>query len=232
MEKEYRTLIENGTWTLVLRPKNKKILSNRWVFRIKKTQEGKVDRYKARLVARGCTQEEGIDYDEVFSPVARYETIRALLACAVNEEMHVHQMDVISAYVQGYLSEEIYMTQPEYFIRDGDNDKVCLLRRPIYGLKQAGREWYKRLNNYLIKIGAHNDTLNPCVYTYGNNEDTVILLIYVDDLMLASKSIDKLVELKNKLSSEFRMSDLGTLTSHTSQMYSADFMLILETSIG
>lgn len=95
MEAEYGTLIENGTWILVPRPINKKILSNRWVFRTKKTHEGKIDRYKARLVARGCMQEEGVDYDEVFAPVARYETVRALLACAVNERMHVHQMDVI-----------------------------------------------------------------------------------------------------------------------------------------
>lgn len=83
---EYKTLIENETWILVPRPKNKKILSNRWMFRIKKTQEGKIDRYKAKLVARRFAQEEGVDYDEVFAPVARYETIRTLLACAVNEK--------------------------------------------------------------------------------------------------------------------------------------------------
>jgi len=213
METEYKTLIKNETWILVPRPTNKKILSNRWVFRVKKTQEGKIDRYKARLVIRGCIQEAGVDYDEVFAPVVRYETIRSLLACAVNEEMYVHQMDVVSAYVQGNLHDEIYMEQPELFIREDNENKVCLLKKPFYGLKQAGREWYKRLNDYLTKIGAKNNSSDPCVYIYGDDkEDTVILLIYVDDLMLASKNINKLMELKTKLKTEFRMTDLGPLS--------------------
>lgn len=100
---------ENKTWTLVPRPTNKKILTNRWVFKVKTNRDGKIEKYKARLVARGHTQKLGIDYEEVFAPVARYETIRTLLAASVNEGMHVHQMDVVSAYVQGELNEEIYM---------------------------------------------------------------------------------------------------------------------------
>lgn len=128
METEYKTLIKNETWILVPRPTNKKILSNRWVFRVKKTQEGKIDRYKARLVVRGCIQEAGVDYDEVFTPVVRYETIRSLLAYAVNEEMYIHQMGVMSAYVQGNLHDEIYMEQPELFIREDNENKVCLLK--------------------------------------------------------------------------------------------------------
>jgi len=212
MKIEYKTLIENGTWILVQRPNNKKILSNQGVFRIKKTQEGKIDKYKARLVVRGCMQKEDVDYDEVFAPVVRYETIRTLLACAVNEEMRIHQMDVISAYVQGNLNKELYMDQPGLFVREGDEDKVCLLKKPFYGLKQAGREWYIRLNDYLTKIGAKNDASNPCVYVYGENENTVIVLIYVDDLILASKNIDNLAKLKNKLKQEFHISDLSPIS--------------------
>lgn len=105
MEKEYNTLRENNTWTLVEKPQDVKVLTNRWVFKTKVNQKGEVEKYKARLVARGHVQEHGVDYEEVFAPVARYETIRALLAAAVNEEMYVHQMDVISAYVQGELHE-------------------------------------------------------------------------------------------------------------------------------
>lgn len=140
MKIEYDTLKENKTWILVPRPKNKKVLSNRWVFKIKLTQDGQIEKYKARLVARGHIQEEGIDYEEVFAPVARYEIIRSLLAAAINEKMYVPQMGVISAYTQGVLPNEIYMEQPEMFIQRGYEDKVCKLQRPIYGLKQSGRE--------------------------------------------------------------------------------------------
>ncbi|KAL0117638.1 hypothetical protein PUN28_008790 [Cardiocondyla obscurior] len=154
MKKEYNTLQENKTWTLVPRPADKKILTNRWVFKTKVVQDSEIKKYKARLVARGNTQEWGVDYEEVFAPVARYETIRTLLAASVNEEMYVHQMDVISAYVQGELNDEIYMEQPEMFVKHGHEEKVCKLLKPLYGLKQSGREWYKKLDNYITKIGG------------------------------------------------------------------------------
>lgn len=107
MEKEFETLTRNGTWSLVSRPRDKKVLTNKWVFKTKRNSEGEIEKYKARLVARGHTQEAGIDYEEIFAPVTRYEIIRTLLAAAVEEEMHVHQMDVVSAYVQGSLNDEI-----------------------------------------------------------------------------------------------------------------------------
>lgn len=154
MKIEYDTLKENKTWILVPRPKNKKVLSNRWVFKIKLTQDGQIEKYKARLVARGHIQEEGIDYEEVFAPVARYEIIRSLLAAAANEEMYVPQMGVISAYTQGVLPNEIYMEQPEMFIQRGYEDKVCKLQRPIYGLKQSGREWYRTFDDFIINNGG------------------------------------------------------------------------------
>ncbi|XP_070516621.1 uncharacterized protein [Cardiocondyla obscurior] len=107
MEDEYNSLIQNNTWTLVERPQDARILSNRWVFKLKRKQNGEIDRYKARLVVRGNEQRKGIDFGEVFSPVARFETIRTFLAASVQNKMHVHHMDVISAYVQGDLSTTI-----------------------------------------------------------------------------------------------------------------------------
>lgn len=131
---------------------NKKVLSSKWVFKLKRNQDGSIDKYKARLVARGYEQRAGIDYEEVFAPVARYETIRTLLV-AVQKKLYVHQMDVVAAYVQGELQEEVYMKQPEMFEAPNEQDKVCRLRKPLYGLKQAGRAWYTKLNTYLSKIG-------------------------------------------------------------------------------
>ena len=124
MDSEHKSLLENKAWILVPRPKNKRILSNRWVFKTKVNQKGEIEKFKARLVVRGHTQREGVDYEEIFAPVSRYETIRTLLAASVNEEMYVHQMDVVSAYIQGELSDEVY----------GTTRNVCSKRRRIQSL--------------------------------------------------------------------------------------------------
>ncbi|KAL0276866.1 UNVERIFIED_CONTAM: hypothetical protein PYX00_004339 [Menopon gallinae] len=171
------------------------------------------DKYKARLVARGHTQRPGIDYDEIFAPVARYELIRTLLAIAVNEQMYVHQLDVVSAYTQGFLSDEVYMEQPEAFVDKKNKDHVCKLVRPLYGLKQSGREWYKRINDYLVNKGGMNAEGDPCIYVFGTNENRVILLIYVDDILLASKSLEEMNEIKELLKREFEITDLGSINT-------------------
>ncbi|KAL0270634.1 UNVERIFIED_CONTAM: hypothetical protein PYX00_007980 [Menopon gallinae] len=171
------------------------------------------DKYKARLVARGHTQRPGIDYDEIFAPVARYELIRTLLAIAVNEQMYVHQLDVVSAYTQGFLSDEVYMEQPEAFVDKKNKDHVCKLVRPLYGLKQSGREWYKRINDYLVNKGGMNAEGDPCIYVFGTNENRVILLICVDDILLASKSLEEMNEIKELLKREFEITDLGPINT-------------------
>jgi len=165
MEKEIETLKRNETWSMVPRPEDKKILSNKWVFKTKRDSKGQVEKHKARLVARGHTQKAGIDYEEIFAPVARYEIVRTLLAAAVEEEMYVHQMDVVSAYVQGNLTDEIFMEQPELFKED--NESVCKLNKPLYGLKQSGRMWYNRLDDFVTQQGGYRNEADPCVYVFG-----------------------------------------------------------------
>lgn len=209
MDHEYRSLNENKTWTLVNRPKDKKVLSNRWVFKTKFNQRGEIGKYKARLVVRGHTQEKGTDYEKVFAPVARLETIRTLFAASVNEEMHVHQMDVVSAYLEGELSEEIYMEQPEMYIQRGKESRVCKLTKPLYGLKQSGREWYKKFDKFITENGGRRTSADPCVYVFDEDDDRVIVIIYVDDLLIASKKIEKLEHIKSKLKSRLKMVDLG-----------------------
>lgn len=213
MEQEYKSLMENNTWILVERPRNNKILSNKWLFKIKRKQNGDVDRYKARLVVRGNEQRKGIDFDEIFSPVARFETIRTFLAACVQEEMHVHHMDVIAAYVQGDLSTTIYMNQPEGFLIKGQEDKVCSLKRPLYGLKQSGREWYKKLDSYLLSIGMKKTEAHPCVYADTEEKSDLIIIIYVDDLLIGSRDIQKLNRRKKLLQQKFKMNDLGQISS-------------------
>lgn len=209
MESEYDSLIENKTWILVPRPKDKQVLTNRWVFKTKYYQQGNIEKLKARLVVRGHTQRHGIDYDEIFAPVARYESIRTLLAASVNEEMYIHQIDVVTAYVQGDLSDEIYMEQSEMFVKYGEESKVCKLQKSLYGLKQSGCEWYKKIDGYITSIGGKRTMVDPCIYVFYNN-DRVIMAIYVD-IILASKKIGKLELIKSKLKSSFKVSDQGPI---------------------
>lgn len=205
--------MQNDTWDVVKRSMNKKIFTNKWVFKLKKHQDGSIDKYKARLVVRGHEQKEGIDYNEVFAPVARYETIRTLLAAAVETEMHVHQMDVITAYVQGDLTEEIYMERPELVTTIQEDNAVCRLRKPLYGLKQAGRAWYKKLDTFLSQIGMKKTDADPCVYVNTGQSDRVIIIVYVDDLIIASRNLEMISNTKKELKRNFKMKDLGPINN-------------------
>lgn len=156
---EYDSLIENKTWVLVPRsklPEGRKTVTSRWVYDLK--HDG---RYKARLVARGFTQVWGEDYNETFSPVARFESIRYLLAHAALEDWEIESMDVKTAFLNGELKEEIYMEQPDGWVEKGKEDWVCLLKKAIYGLKQASREWNAKIHQSLLKQGfvrTHSDS--------------------------------------------------------------------------
>ena len=145
---EYDSLMDNKTWVLVPRPKDKPVVTCRWVY--DKKHDG---RLKARLVARGFTQVWGENYNETFSPVARYESIRYLAAHAALEDWEMEAMDVKTAFLNGDLDEEIYMDQPEGWTVKGKEDHVCLLKKAIYGLKQASRQWNAKIHASLLKIG-------------------------------------------------------------------------------
>lgn len=147
-------------WTLVPLPQNRKAIGAKWGFKIKIDGNNGNKRYKARLVAKGFGQKEGIDITETFSPVVRLNTIRILMALAVQDGMRIHQMDAITAFLQGDIEEELYMQQPIGF-NDG-TPNVCKLNKAIYGLRQAGRQWHKKLD--LLKIGFKSSLSDPCVY--------------------------------------------------------------------
>jgi len=158
---EMDTLAKNGTWTLVDLPAGRKAVKSKWVF--KRKTDG---RYRARLVAKGFTQIQGIDYDETFSPVARFESLRLILALAALEDWEIHQMDIKSAFLNGLLEEEIYMEQPEGFITPGQESKVCLLKKAIYGLKQALCAWNIQFHRVLIELSFMHMYSNARIYVY------------------------------------------------------------------
>ena len=134
---EYESLMENNTWELVDLPEGRKPIECKWIFKVKRGSNENIERYKARLVAKGFAQKYGVDYDETFAPVARYSSIRAVLAYAVQNDMIIHQMDVVTAFLHGTLEEDIYMQQPAGFIQTGKDKMVCKLKRTLYGLKQS-----------------------------------------------------------------------------------------------
>ena len=166
MVEEYQAAIDNNTWKLVDCPTNVKPIGCKWVYRIKYNQKGELEKYKARLVAKGFAQQEGIDYEETFAPTAKWNTIRLTLALAAQKGWKVHQMDVKSAFLNGDLQEDVYMTQPPGFEVEGQEHKVCKLIKALYGLKQAPRAWYAKMDDYLKKVGfqrTQNWNLDSCL---------------------------------------------------------------------
>ena len=169
------------------------------------------ERFKARLVAKGYSQRHEIDYDEVFSPVVRHTSIRVVLSLVAHQNLELEQLDVKTAFLHGNLEEEIFMEQPEGFKKPGTENLVCKLKKSLYGLKQSPRQWYKRFDSYMIQFGYTRCEYDCCVYVKMLDDGSYIfLLLYVDDMLIAAKSMRKVDKLKTLLHKEFDMKDLGT----------------------
>jgi len=207
----------NGTWELVEEskiPKDRNIVKSKWIYKIKQDGEGNIDKYKARLVAQGFTQEEGVDYNETYSPVTKMTTIRSLLAISALKSWTIHQSDFATAYLNSEISEEIYMEQPEGFETRSESGErlVCRLRRSIYGLKQAGRNWNELLTKWLIDYGFTQSKVDPCVFTLVQGQNILVLCIYVDD-MLSSSNNDKFREkVLDDLGKRFKLTNFGQIS--------------------
>lgn len=207
IKEEYSSVMKNNTWTLCDLPNGRRPISCRWVFKLKYRANGDVDKYKARLVARGFSQEKGFDYNETYSPTAKLTTFRVLLAIANHFGHHVHQMDVKCAFLNGGLNEEIYMSQPEGF--ENGTAQVCKLNRSLYGLKQASRMWNERFDEFMTRIGFKRCLSDHCLYTKNTNAIVCYVLLYVDDLLIVSSEMKVINLTKRLLSDEFEMTDIG-----------------------
>ncbi|GKA30777.1 ribonuclease H-like domain-containing protein [Tanacetum coccineum] len=211
MVDEYNALISNGTWALVPRPSNVNIVRSMWLFRHKFNADGSLSRYKARLVANGRSQQQGIDCDETFSPVVKPATIRTVLSLAVSRDWPIHQLDVKNAFLHGQLSETVYMHQPPGFVDSHHPDYVCLLQRSLYGLKQAPRAWFQRFASFITRVGFQHSKTDASLFVYRQGSDIAYLLLYVDDIVLTASSATLLQRIITLLHSEFAMTDLGSL---------------------
>ncbi|KAM1818334.1 hypothetical protein ACFX11_000139 [Malus domestica] len=209
MKSEMDSMYQNQVWTLVDPPEGIVPVGNKWVFKRKIGVDGNVETYKARLVAKGYRQREGIDYEETFSPVAMIKSIRILLAIAAYHDYEIWQMDVKTAFLNGYLEEELYMTQPEGFVSKSEKPKVCKLQRSIYGLKQASMSWNIRFDTEIKTFGFAQNEDDNCVYQKVIGEAVVFLVLYVDDILLFGNDTAVLSSVKVWLSKTFHMKDLG-----------------------
>ena len=212
MESEIKSIEKNNTWVLTNLPPGNKAIDLKWVYKLKKDTSGNIVKHKARIVAKGYVQKHGVDFEEIFAPVTRLETVRLLLALSAKHGWEVHHMDVKSAFLNGELDEVVYVSQPEGFVKQGQEHLVYRLYKALYGLRQAPRAWYAKLSQCLEEMGLSRCPYEHAVYIKKEGEESLIVAVYVDDLLITSTSVGIIERFKKEMSSHFDMSDLGRLS--------------------
>jgi hypothetical protein len=197
------------TWDLVQLPVGKRSLQNKWVYKLKEEDEEE-KRYKARLVVKGFAQKKGIDFDEIFSLVVKMTSIRTILSLVAVEYLHLEQLDVKTTFLHGDLEEEIYMQQPQGYEVKGKENLVCRLKKNLYGLKQSPMQWHLKFDRFMTEQRYSRCQSDHCVYFKKlENGSFIILLLYVDDMLVAGSNMQDINVLKKKLANSFAMKDLG-----------------------
>uniref|UniRef100_A0A2N9H904 Reverse transcriptase Ty1/copia-type domain-containing protein n=1 Tax=Fagus sylvatica TaxID=28930 RepID=A0A2N9H904_FAGSY len=211
MNCEFDALLKNNTWSLVPPNPTQNQIGCKWVFRIKRNADGSVERYKARLVAKGFHQQPGVDYAETYSPVIKPTTVRTVLSIALSANWSIRQIDIQNAFLHGYLSEEVFMSQPPGYHHPQYPNHLCKLNKAIYGLKQAPRAWFSRLSTRLIALGFHGSKSDTSLFICRTSSFTMYVLIYVDDIIITSSSSDAIDTLLSQLHHDFAVKNLGSL---------------------
>jgi hypothetical protein len=212
MDEEIHTIEKNDTWKLTYLPENKKAIGVKWVYKTKKNVKGEVQRYKARLVAKGYKQREDIDYGEVFAPIARLETIKLMISLAAQHRWKIYQLNVKSAFLNGFLEEEIYVEQPLGYIKAKNNSKVYKLKKALYGLKQAPRAWNTRIDRYFQENGFEKCPYEHAIYVKKEADGSILFAcLYVDDLLFTGNNPIMFEAFKKSMVQEFEMTDIGLM---------------------
>lgn len=211
-EDEIKSIIKNDTWVLVDLPSNCKTIGLKWIFKVKRNSDGSINKYKTRLVTKGYIQKHGVDFNEVFAPVARIETVRLIIGIAATYGWELHHLDVKTAFFHGELNDEVYVVQPEGFVVKGMEAKVYKLKKTLYGLRQAPRAWNEKLNAVLSNLGFIRCLKEPSLYRKKEQEYLVVVAVYVDDLLITGSSVTKINEFKRGMAAKFDMTDLGRLS--------------------
>jgi hypothetical protein len=204
MQAKYNSLMQTGTWKLVHLPPGRKPVKCKWIYRVKTNSDGTVARFKARLVAQGCTQMYGVDYDQTFSPVVKYDSIRTTLAIAAHQKMHLMQFDIQTSFLHGLINTVIYMLQPPRFeVVDQDGIVlVCLIFKSLYGFKQSGRIWNQTFDRFLLKFELAPTKADQYVYI-SKSDPPLIVALFVDDGQACCASESKLAKLIKYMEDHF-----------------------------
>jgi hypothetical protein len=211
MQVEFNALLHNKTWSLVPSQAASNLVGCKWVFKLKRKDDGSIERHKARLVAKGFHQQAGIDYGETFILVVKPTTIRTVLSLAYSAGWSLNQIDIHNAFLHGFLSEDVYMVQPPGFINPNYPQHVCKLHKALYDLKQSPRAWFSRLSEKLIQLGFIGSKADSSLFIYQKNSVTMYLLIYVDDIIITGSDPAAITELLQLLRVDFAVKDLGDL---------------------
>ncbi|CAL8176533.1 unnamed protein product [Prunus armeniaca] len=212
MHEEYDALLRNNTWSLVPVVPSMNIVGCKWVFKVKRKADGSIERHKARLVAKGFNQQEGLDYDETFSPVVKPATIRTILALAISHKWPLQQLDVRNAFLNGLLQEDVYMKQPPGFSDPLRPQYVCKLHKALYGLKQAPRAWFQRLTSFLLKQHFFHSHSDASLFIHHGSHTSIYVLIYVDDIIVTGHSSAEISSFIDLLCSKFDSRKMGDLS--------------------
>jgi hypothetical protein len=203
MQEEFDALQRNQTWELVVCPPRANVITGKWVFKHKLRSDGTLERYKARWVVRGFRQHAGVNFTDTFAPVIKLGTIRTVLHLAASRAWPVHQMDVSNAFLHGHLSKHVYCQQPSGFVDAEHPDRVCLLSRSHYGLKQAPCAWYQRMAAFLHQLGFRSTRSDASLFVFRQGSDAAYLLLYVDNIILTTCNDALLRQLTDRLRAEF-----------------------------
>ncbi len=213
MDDEYSSLLENETWVLERLPAGRKSVGGKWTFRVKLDSKGEVSRFKARYVAKGYSQIPGRDFFETYAPTARLSTVRALFATAAQFDYELWQMDVKTAYLNAEIEEEVYLDQPEgYEERDGDDNRLyCRLKKTIYGLRQAGRNWNSMITEFMESVGFVKSLADQCLFIKRDGDSISYVTIWVDDIIVCGSNKRQVCEFKEAINSKFKITECKLL---------------------
>ncbi|GJX82191.1 retrovirus-related pol polyprotein from transposon TNT 1-94 [Tanacetum coccineum] len=213
MQEEIHEFQRLEVWELVSCPDKVLLIKLKWIYKVKTDEFGRVLKNKARLVAQGFRQEEGIDFEESFAPVARIEAICIFVANTTHKNMTIYQMYVKTAFLNGELKEEVYISQPEGFVDQDNPSHVYKLKKAIYGLKQAPHAWYDMMSSFLISQQFSKGAVDPTLFTRQAGNDLLLVQIYVDDIIFASTNTTMCNEFSNQMTTKFKMSMIGQIDS-------------------